>query len=126
MHVDTRGAKRKLNNENSAKLWHRHLGHVSKTRMKYLVSEGILQSLDFSDFDVCIGCIKGKQTKQRRLGSNRSSDVIELIHTDICGSFPKASWNVQQYFVSFIANYSRYGYLYLIEEKFESLDMFKS
>src|SRR3954462_4928949 len=95
LHVDKRGAKRKLSNEHSAKLWHRRLGHVSKSRMERLVSEGILQSLDFSDFDVCIGYIKGKQTKQRRLGANRSLDVLELVHTDICGPFPKASWNGQ-------------------------------
>src|SRR4051812_40785231 len=94
--------------------------------MERLVSEGILQSLDFLDFDVCIGCVKGKQTKQRKLGSNRSSNVLELIHTDICGPFPKACWNDQRYFVSFIDDYSRYGYLYLIEEKSKALDMFKS
>src|SRR3954466_9355323 len=91
--------------------------------MERLVSEEILQSLDFSDFDVCIVCIKGKQTKQKRLGSNRSLDVLELIHTDISGPFPKASWNGQRYFISFIDDYSRYGYLYLIEEKSEALDM---
>src|SRR5436190_23196347 len=45
---------------------------------------------------------------------------------DIRGSFPKESWNGQQYFVSFIDDYSRYGFLYLIEEKSEALDMFKS
>src|SRR3954469_17685208 len=95
LHVDKRGAKRKLSNEHSAKLWHRRLGHVSKFRMERLVSEEILQSLDFSEFDVCVGCIKGKQTKQRRLGTNRSLDVLELIHTDICGPFSKASWNGQ-------------------------------
>ena len=48
-----------------------------------------------------------------------------MIHTDICGPFPTASWNGQQYFISFIDDYSRYGYLYLIHEKSESLDMFK-
>ena len=44
---------------------------------------------------------------------------------DICGSFLTASWNDQRYFISFIDDYSRYGYLYLIHEKSESLDMFK-
>ena len=47
------------------------------------------------------------------------------IHTDICGSFSMASWNGQRYFISFIDDYSHYGYLYLIHEKSESLDMFK-
>ena len=37
-----------------------------------------------------------------------------------------ASWNGQQYFITFINDYSCYGYLYLIHEKSQSLDVFKS
>ncbi|KAG8480618.1 hypothetical protein CXB51_024788 [Gossypium anomalum] len=73
-----------------------------------------------------IGHFRGKQTKTKRLGANRSSDVLELIHTDICGPLPTASWNGQQYFITFIDDYSRYGYLYLIHEKSQSLDVFKT
>ena len=52
------------------------------------MSSGILDSLDFSDFDICVNCIKGKQTNIRRKGANRVSGVLELIHRDICGPFP--------------------------------------
>ncbi|KAL4335653.1 hypothetical protein GQ457_07G001670 [Hibiscus cannabinus] len=126
LHVESRGTKRKLNKENSASLWHKRLGHISKGRIERLVSNGILESLDFTDFNVCVECIKGKQTKIKRLGANKSTDVLELIHTDICGPFPTASWNGQQYFITFIDDYSRYGYLYLIHEKSQYLDVFKS
>ena len=54
--------------------------------------------------DVIIECIKGKTTNKRKKDANRSKDVLELIHIDICGPFPKASWNGQAYFVSFINN----------------------
>ena len=57
--------KRKLINENSSMLWHRRLGHISNQHIQRLVSEGILDPLDFSDFQVCIECIKGKQTNIR-------------------------------------------------------------
>ena len=43
-------------------LWQRRLGHISNERIQRLVSEGILDPLDLSDFRVCIECIKGKQT----------------------------------------------------------------
>ncbi|RVW47329.1 Retrovirus-related Pol polyprotein from transposon TNT 1-94 [Vitis vinifera] len=101
-------------------------GHISKSRVERLVSDGILDSLDFSDFDICVECIKGKQTKTKKLGANRATDVLELIHTDICGPYPTASWNGQQYFITFIDDYSRYGYLFLIYEKSQSLDVFKT
>ena len=48
------------------------------------------------------------------------------MHTNICDPFPITSWNGQQYFITFIDNYSRYGYLYLIHEKSQSLDVFKT
>ena len=107
-------------------LWNRRLGHISKQRIESLVSDGILGPLDLADFTVCIECIKGKQTNVRKLSANRSSSVLELIHTDICGPFLTASWNGQQYFITFIDDYSRYGYIYLIYEKSQSLDVFKA
>ncbi|KAJ9544451.1 hypothetical protein OSB04_024158 [Centaurea solstitialis] len=112
-------------NEDSAIMWHKHLGHISKQRIQRLVDERILNWIDLTNFQVCVECIKGKQANARRLGSNRAIDVLELIYTDICGPFPTASWNGQRYFITFIDDYSRYGYLYLIHEKSQSLDVFK-
>ena len=91
LHSSNYGIKRKLINENSSMLWYRHLGHISNQRIQRLMSEGILDSLDFSDFQVCIECIKGKQPNMRKNDTNRSSDVLELIHTDISGPFPTPS-----------------------------------
>jgi len=90
------------------------------------VSNGILESIDFTNFEVCVECIKGKHTKAKRLGAYRASYVLEVIHMDICGPFPTPSWNGQQYFISFIDDYSRYAYLFLIHEKSQSLNVFKS
>ena len=75
----------------------------------------ILDPLDLSGFEVCIECIKGKRTNIRKLGVERAKDVLELVHIDICSLFLTTSWNGQQYFITFIDDYSRYSYLYLIE-----------
>jgi len=37
LHVDSRGTKRKLNKENLVRLWHKCLGHISKSRIERLV-----------------------------------------------------------------------------------------
>lgn len=100
------------------------VGH-SRQRIERLVLEEILDPLDFTDFDIRVKCIKGKQTNKRRFEANRTLDVLELIHTDICGPFPMAAWNGQQYFMTFIDDFSRYGYIYLLHKKSQSLDMFK-
>uniref|UniRef100_A0A2N9I1B8 Retrovirus-related Pol polyprotein from transposon TNT 1-94 n=1 Tax=Fagus sylvatica TaxID=28930 RepID=A0A2N9I1B8_FAGSY len=65
MHVHT-GIKRCVINEDSSKLWHRRLGHISIERIKRLVNEGVLNTLDFTDFETCVDCIKGKQTNKSK------------------------------------------------------------
>ena len=60
LHMETRGTKRKLNEDFSATLWHKRLGHVSKERIQRLVSDGVLDKVDFTNFDVSISCIRGK------------------------------------------------------------------
>lgn len=77
------------------------------------------------DFDIYIKYVKGKTTNKRNKSANRHGDILKLIHTDIYGSFPKVSWNRQIYFISFIDDYSRFSYLYLIYEKSQFLYMFK-
>ena len=60
LYISTRGVKHKLTNENFASLWHKRLSHISKWRIERLVFDRILDPLDFTDFDVCVNCIKGK------------------------------------------------------------------
>jgi Integrase core domain len=79
-----------------------------------------------SDLGPCIECAKSKQTSMRKYIANRMTDVLELIHTDICGPFPTTTKNGHIYFISFIDDYSRYGYIYLIKENAQVLDTFKS
>ena len=126
LYPSIRGTKHKLTDKDSIMLWHKRLSHISKHIIQRLVSEEILNSLDMIDFQVCIECIKGKQIEKRKLDANRCTNVLELIHIDIYGPFPKASWNGQRYFITFIDDYPRYGYLYLIHEKSQDLDVFKS
>ena len=85
LQLSTRGIKRKFTNRNSAALWHKRLGHISRRRIERLVSDEILDPLDFTDFDICVNCIKGKQTNKRRFEASRTLDVLELIHTTFVG-----------------------------------------
>ncbi|KAL5824162.1 hypothetical protein ACOSQ3_020225 [Xanthoceras sorbifolium] len=122
MHVQT-GTKRCVIDEDSSTLWHRRLGHISIERIKRLVKDGVLSTLNFTNFETCVDCIKGKQTNKSKKGANRSSDILEIIHTDIC-CLDMDSYG-QKYFISFIDDYSRYMYLYLLHNKNEALNAFK-
>ena len=122
MHV-TIGLKRCVMNEESSMLWHWRLGHISIVRIKKLVNDGVLSTLDFADFETCVNCIKGKQTNKSKKGAKRSTNLLEIIHTDIC--CPDMDANSPKYFITFIDDYSRYMYLYLLRSKDEALDAFK-
>ena len=93
------GTKRSRVNENSSFLWHKRLGHISRERMKRLVKDGILSNLDFTDFNVCVDCIKGKQTKHTKKGATRSGKLLEIVHTDICEPFDSPSFGGEKYFI---------------------------
>src|ERR1044071_10378029 len=76
--------------ETSSMLWHQRLGHISRERLTRLVRDGVLPSLDFNDFGTCVKCLKGKMTSANKKGATRSSNLLELIHTDISGPYPIA------------------------------------
>ena len=91
--------------------------------MKKLVNEGVLSTLDFSNFESCVQCIKGKQTNKSKKGAKRSTNLLEIIHIDICCLDMDA--NGPKYFITFIGDYSQYMYLYLLRSKDEALGAFK-
>ena len=53
-----------------------------------------------------------------------STDVLDLLHTDICGPFTPAMGGFK-YFITFIDHFSCYGHVELIREKSDSLEAFK-
>jgi GAG-pre-integrase domain len=122
---NTVGMKRNMNDEKSAYLWHKRLDHIFKERMQRLVKSEILPNLDFTYLGVCIDCIKGKQTTHTKKSATRSSQLLEIIYTDICGLFDVTSFNKEKYFITFIDDYSRYGFVYLLNEKSQSVNALK-
>ena len=117
--------KRSLITEMSSFLWHKRLGHIFKERIQRLVKDGILENIDFTDLGVYVDCIKGKQTKHTKKGATRSTNLLEIIHTDICRPFTTSCFGGEKYFITFIDDFSRYGYIYLLNEKSQSMDAFE-
>ena len=99
------------------------LGHISIDRIKRLVNDKVLNTLDFTDFNTCIDCIKGKKTNKFKKGVKRSTDMLEIIHLGIC--CPNMNTHGPKYFISFIDYCSRYMYLYMLHNKDKALDTFK-
>ena len=54
-----------------------------------------------------------------------TSDLLALIHIDVCGPMSTCTRNSDRYFITFTDDYSRYGYVYLMRHKSEAFDKFK-
>jgi len=65
LNTESHGTKRKIDNTQPGALWHRRLGHISKNRVERLVSNGILESIDFTNFDVVLNALKANRPKRR-------------------------------------------------------------
>src|SRR5664279_5191168 len=68
----------------------------------------------------------GKMTKTPFAKSfERASDLLELVHSDVCGPMSTTAIGGYEYFVTFMDDFSRYGYVYLMKHKSETLEKFK-
>ena len=52
--------------------------------------------------------------KQIKKNVKHSMRLLEIIHTNICGPFPVRTEDGFDSFITFIDDYSRYGYIYTI------------
>ncbi|GKC98043.1 retrotransposon protein, putative, ty1-copia subclass, partial [Tanacetum coccineum] len=54
-----------------------------------------------------------------------ATDLLGIIHTDVCGPLRYVSRQGASYFITFTDDYSRYGYVYLLKHKPEVCETFK-
>ena len=85
-----------------------------------------MESLGYESFDACEPCHLGRMTKTPFSGTmERATDLLEIIHTDVCDPMSVKARGVYRYFLTFTDDLSRYGYIYLMKHKSESFEKFK-
>ena len=57
--------------------------------------------------------------------SYKAKEVLDLVHKDLCGPMSTSARGGYEYFVTFIDDYSRYRYIYLMRHKSEAFEKFK-
>src|SRR6266480_7337368 len=94
--------------------------------MKKLHTDGLLESLDYESLGACEPCLMGKMTRtpfSRTM--ERAIDLLEIIHTDVCGPMSVEARSGYRYFLAFTDDLSRYWYIYLMKHKSETFKKFK-
>ncbi|KAA0062190.1 gag/pol protein [Cucumis melo var. makuwa] len=99
---------------------------VGDLKIGRLVKSGLLSQLEDNSLPPCDSCPEGKMTKRSSTRKGlRAKSPLELVHSDLCGPMNIEDRGGYEYFISFIDDYSRYGHIYLIQNKSDSFEKFK-
>jgi hypothetical protein len=110
----------------SLSLWHSRLEHASSSKVKQLVSRGLLGPVSKDNFD-CISCQLGKQPALPFHNSeSMSTSIFYLIHSDFWRPSPITSIGGSRYFVVLIDDYSRYSWIFLMRSRDELLNIYRN
>ncbi|RVW45971.1 Retrovirus-related Pol polyprotein from transposon TNT 1-94 [Vitis vinifera] len=114
-----KGFQASLSSTNKHSLWHQRLGHPSES-----VFNKIHPSLP-KGTDGCDICHYSKSTRLPfNLSLSKSSEMFELVHSDVWGPF-SLSIDGFKYFVTFIDDFSKVTWVYLLKSKSEVFECFK-
>lgn len=70
----------------------------------------MLDSFYLASYETCKACLLGKMTEAPFTGnSERATEVLELIHNNLCGPMNNQTKRAFQYFITFIDDFNRYG-----------------
>ncbi|KAL0286037.1 UNVERIFIED_CONTAM: hypothetical protein Sradi_7157700 [Sesamum radiatum] len=118
--------KRKVDDHENTQIWHARVGHISKDRIRRLADSKNLEIDDLDHLPTCEFCLKGKMTKKPFVGQSAiANNLLDLVHTDVCGPLSTPTKGGFSYFITFTDDRSRYGYIYLMWYKSGAFGRFK-
>jgi hypothetical protein len=110
--------------------WHRRFGHLNFKDLEVMMKENLVTGAKLkgavSTNNPCKICIAGKfATAPFPRRPNRSSNLLDIVHTDVCGPMRIESKGGARHFVTFTDDYSRWTQTYLIRKKSEVASKFR-
>ncbi|MCO5569407.1 hypothetical protein L7F22_023119 [Adiantum nelumboides] len=114
--------------EASTLLWHYLLGHINAPTLQRMARTNLCRGLpsSLSPIDLYEGCLLGKARHQPFPRSpSLSSQVNQLVHSDLCGPMETQSITGSFYFATFIDDFSRYTTVYFLKNKSQLFSYFK-
>ena len=110
--------------------WHRRLGHLNFNSLNKLQKKNMVVGLPSIEVprQVCGRCCEGKQPRKAYNAAvpTRAKEKLAVIHSDVCGPFEIKSHGGSLYFVSFIDDFTKKMWVYLLQRKSEVFVTFKS
>lgn len=108
----------------SSTQWHSRLGHPSLQIVKRVVTNNALPCSSEVSESICDACQQAKSHQlPYSLSLSRSNKPLELIHSDVWGPAID-SFGGKNYYVSFIDDFSKFTWIYLLRHKSEVFKYF--
>ena len=115
--------------EETVQLWHYRYRHLSYKGLKTLQEKNMVSGLPElkSPSKLCDDCMVGKQHRASfpKKRNWRATQILQLIHADICGPLKPNSNSGKRYLITFIDDFSRKFWVYFLAEKAEAFVTFK-
>lgn len=109
----------------SCSLWHARLAHLNIKSLRYMHKNNYINLSDNDFSKNCEICVQAKITKKSFPKNERNTQLLELIHSDICELNGVLTRGGKRYFITFIDDFSKFTYVYLMRNKDEAFEMFK-
>lgn len=109
--------------------WHQRFGHLNAKDLQEAISRGRVEGVKLGSFtdDDCSICVEGKMARSPfPIKSVRSTNTLDLVHTDLCGPMRVESIGGAKYILQFIDDSSRWGQVYFLKCKSEVFQALKS
>lgn len=109
----------------NSRLWHMRLGHAGEKALQGLVKQGLLKGAKTGKHGFCEHCVLGKQTRVKfGTAVHNTKGILDYVHTDVWGPSKNESLGGNRWFVTFIDDFSRRVWVYMMKHKDEVLDIF--
>ena len=111
-------------------LWHFRYGHLNFNGLRTLHQKQMVTGLPMitPPSTVCEDCVVGKQHRVPfpKGQAWRAKIELELVHSDLCGPIDPPSNGGKRYFITFIDDFSRKTWVYVLQEKSAAFLAFKN
>jgi Pol polyprotein, beta-barrel domain/gag-polypeptide of LTR copia-type len=106
-------------------IWHFRMGHIGNNALNALPTRTIGVEGPIEGVKECETCIQAKATANiSRTPMSKASEILEKVHSDICGPISPGTFRKKRYFVSFIDDKTRYAEIRLLNTRDEVFNEF--
>ncbi|MCP4489844.1 MAG: hypothetical protein GY820_21375, partial [Gammaproteobacteria bacterium] len=117
-----------VSNKPTFELLHQWLGHVTKQRLTEMIKKKLVVGELAKDLAQCRGCAEGKLARmpfKSTENSVKTKDMLELVHTDLCGPMQTPTPGGKRYVLTFLDDWSKMVKIYFLATKDQVYEHFK-